>query len=186
MPRFFLTSRVAARSESEQEHPKIETASASLPAPAPAKPAMVEPIAPSRWKVQFTASAELRDKLDRLRSLMRSSVPDGDIAAIIRSSKGSKRSALGGRRPRRKASKRLIRRRRHAIFRLRLNVLFVRVININALSLRTTVGDVVNETGSSFTTTSPTAVEATMTLRTFPSYVDATMDISPSATTVGK
>jgi hypothetical protein len=33
--------------------------------------------------VQFTASAELHDKLERLRALMRSSVPDGDLAAII-------------------------------------------------------------------------------------------------------
>jgi hypothetical protein len=31
----------------------------------------------------FTASAELHDKLERLRALMRSSVPDGDLAAII-------------------------------------------------------------------------------------------------------
>jgi 5-methylcytosine-specific restriction endonuclease McrA len=51
--------------------------------PAPAKPASVEPLAPSRYKVQFTASAELRDKLERLRALMRSSVPDGDLGAII-------------------------------------------------------------------------------------------------------
>jgi hypothetical protein len=43
----------------------------------------VEPIAPARYKVQFTATAELRDKLERLRALMRSSVPDGDLAAII-------------------------------------------------------------------------------------------------------
>jgi hypothetical protein len=33
--------------------------------------------------VQFTASAELRDKLERLSALMRSEVPDGDLAAII-------------------------------------------------------------------------------------------------------
>ncbi len=56
------------------------------PAPAPPKPlrpAVVEPLAPSRYKVQFTASAELHDKLERLRALMRSSVPDGDLEAII-------------------------------------------------------------------------------------------------------
>ncbi len=50
---------------------------------APAPPATVQPLAPGRYKVQFTASAELRDKLERLRALMRSSVPDGDLAAII-------------------------------------------------------------------------------------------------------
>jgi hypothetical protein len=53
------------------------------PTSVPDKPARVEPIAPARYKIQFTASAELRDKLERLRALMRSSVPDGDIAAVI-------------------------------------------------------------------------------------------------------
>jgi hypothetical protein len=47
------------------------------------KPAVVEPLAPARFKIQFTASAELRDKLERLRVLMRSSVPDGDLATLI-------------------------------------------------------------------------------------------------------
>ena len=57
---------------------------ASPPAPAQSvKPAVVEPLAPARYKVQFTASAELHDKLGRLRALMRSSVPDGDLAMII-------------------------------------------------------------------------------------------------------
>ena len=54
-----------------------------LPAPARTTPAVVQPIAPARWKVQFTAGTELRDKLERLRALMRSSVPDGDLATII-------------------------------------------------------------------------------------------------------
>jgi hypothetical protein len=57
------------------------------PAPPPsgpaARPARVEPLAPGRYKVQFTASGELHDKLERLRALMRCSVPDGDLAAII-------------------------------------------------------------------------------------------------------
>jgi hypothetical protein len=52
-------------------------------APAPARPALVEPLAPAKYKIQFTASAELRDKLERLKALMRSSIPDGDLAAII-------------------------------------------------------------------------------------------------------
>jgi len=43
----------------------------------------VEPLSPGRYKVQFTASADLRDKLERLTALMRSSVPDGDLGAII-------------------------------------------------------------------------------------------------------
>ncbi len=52
------------------------------PAPAPvvpAKPAVVEPLAPARYKVQFTASAEFRDKIDRLSALM----PGADLASIM-------------------------------------------------------------------------------------------------------
>jgi 5-methylcytosine-specific restriction endonuclease McrA len=48
-----------------------------------ARPATVQPLAPARYKVEFTASAELHDKLQRLQALMRSSVPDGDLAKII-------------------------------------------------------------------------------------------------------
>ena len=48
-----------------------------------ARPATIEPTAPDRFKVQFTATAELREQLERLRDLMRSSVPDGDLAVII-------------------------------------------------------------------------------------------------------
>ena len=43
----------------------------------------MEPLAPTRYQVRFTASAELREKLERLQALMRSSVPDGDLARII-------------------------------------------------------------------------------------------------------
>jgi len=52
-------------------------------APAPARPALVEPLAPTRYQVRFTASGELRDKLERLQVLMRSSVPDADLARTI-------------------------------------------------------------------------------------------------------
>jgi hypothetical protein len=56
------------------------------PAPATVSPARrpsLEPLAPARFRVQFTASAELRDKLERLQALMRPSVPDGDLAKVI-------------------------------------------------------------------------------------------------------
>ena len=53
------------------------------PCPTPANADVVKPLAPARYKIQFTASAELKDKIHRLRALMRSSVPDGDLAAII-------------------------------------------------------------------------------------------------------
>jgi hypothetical protein len=53
------------------------------PVVGPARPAVVEPLAPARHLVRFTASDELREKLERLQALMRSSVPDGDLARLI-------------------------------------------------------------------------------------------------------
>jgi 5-methylcytosine-specific restriction endonuclease McrA len=71
---------------------------ARLCAFAPPRPPVVEPLAPARYKVQFTASAELRDKLERLQSLMRSSVPDGDLGAIIEQAVTEKLERLESRR----------------------------------------------------------------------------------------
>ncbi len=58
----------------------------------------VEPLAPASYKITFTASAELRDKLEKLRSLMRSSVPDGDLAALIEEAVTEKIEKLESRR----------------------------------------------------------------------------------------
>ena len=41
--------------------------------------AVVEPIAPSRYRIQFTAGAELHEKLERLLALM----PGSDLAAVV-------------------------------------------------------------------------------------------------------
>lgn len=60
-----------------------EGTSPPSPASPPPRPARVEPLAPARYRVQFTASAELRAKLERLQALMRSSVPDGDLATVV-------------------------------------------------------------------------------------------------------
>ena len=69
----------------------------STPAPIAAA-AVIEPIALSRYKVQFTASATLRDKLERLRALMRPTVPDGDLAAVIEEAITEKLQRLEARR----------------------------------------------------------------------------------------
>jgi len=45
--------------------------------------AVVEPIAPARYRVQFTASAELRDKLERAQALLRHNDPDCDLAEVV-------------------------------------------------------------------------------------------------------
>jgi hypothetical protein len=55
----------------------------SLPAATPPRLATVQPLAPTRYRIQFTASAGLHAKLERLQALTRSSVPDGDLATLI-------------------------------------------------------------------------------------------------------
>jgi hypothetical protein len=54
-----------------------QTGAAKAPYKAP------EPLSPARYKIQFTVSAEFRDKLERLRRLLRASIPDGDLAAVL-------------------------------------------------------------------------------------------------------
>jgi hypothetical protein len=49
----------------------------------PARPAVVIPLAPERYKVQFTMSREAHDKLRRAQDLLRHSIPTGDPAAIF-------------------------------------------------------------------------------------------------------
>ncbi len=62
-------------------------ASAPLLSPAPtprrARPAIVAPLAPERYKVQFTASAETYEKLKLAQALLRHQIPDGDLGAIV-------------------------------------------------------------------------------------------------------
>jgi hypothetical protein len=55
----------------------------SLPRPVSGPVPVVEPLSPERYKIQFTAGADLHDDLDRLRALLRSEIPDGDLAAIV-------------------------------------------------------------------------------------------------------
>ena len=53
----------------------------ALPPTRPA--ATVTPLAPERYKVQFTMSSETHDKLRRVQNLLRHSLPNGDPAAIL-------------------------------------------------------------------------------------------------------
>ena len=64
----------------------------------PLPPPVVQPLAPGRYKVQFTASAGLAEKLERLQALMRSQVPDGDLGAIIEAAVSEKLARLEARR----------------------------------------------------------------------------------------
>jgi len=73
----------------EVERPAVSGGSRQAP---------IQVIAPERYKVQFTASAELRDKLARLQALMHASVPDGDLAAIIEQAVSEKLERLEAKR----------------------------------------------------------------------------------------
>ncbi len=49
----------------------------------PTRPAVVAPLAPERYKIQFTASREMHDKLRRAQDLLRHTIPDGDISIVF-------------------------------------------------------------------------------------------------------
>ena len=68
------------------------------PPSVPVRPGSIEPLAPARYKIQFTASARLRDQLERLQVLMRTQVPDGDLAALIEAAVSEKVERLEAKR----------------------------------------------------------------------------------------
>ena len=72
----------------------LRTSPAPGARPAPVKSAIVEPLAPSRYRVQFTATAELHKKLERLSRLMHGA----DLAAIIEAAVTEKLGRLEARR----------------------------------------------------------------------------------------
>ncbi len=74
--------------------PAPDPASRRVPAP----PSLVQPLSPCRYKVQFTATAALHDRLERLRALLRTEVPDGDLAAIFETAVTEKLERLEARR----------------------------------------------------------------------------------------
>jgi 5-methylcytosine-specific restriction endonuclease McrA len=53
------------------------------PAPASPRPVVIKPLAPERYKVQFTVTHDTHEKLRRVQDLMRHIVPNGDLAAIF-------------------------------------------------------------------------------------------------------
>jgi hypothetical protein len=56
---------------------------ASPPAARPSDKPRIEPLSATRFKVQFTASGELKQKLDRARDLLSHANPSGDLAVIV-------------------------------------------------------------------------------------------------------
>jgi hypothetical protein len=69
---------VLLKTESVGAAPPVDARPAPPPPPAPPPAGVVQPLSPARYKVTFTASAEFRDKLERLQALMQE-----DLAAVI-------------------------------------------------------------------------------------------------------
>jgi 5-methylcytosine-specific restriction endonuclease McrA len=59
-----------------------ETARPSIASPATPRP-IVQPLAPERYRVQFTVGRQTQEKLRRLQDLLRREIPDGDAARIF-------------------------------------------------------------------------------------------------------
>jgi hypothetical protein len=91
--------RAVAREASAVPVSLASTPLASLPSVVSrVAPSVVQPLSPGRYKVQFTASAQFHDKLEKLRALMGSRAPDGDLAAIIEEAVTEKLERLEARR----------------------------------------------------------------------------------------
>jgi hypothetical protein len=79
------TPALADKSESKLVAPDSTTIPARTPRvalPPPRRP-VVAPLAPDRYLISFTASAQTRDKLRRAQELLRHSIPSGDPAEIV-------------------------------------------------------------------------------------------------------
>jgi len=79
-----VATATATATATAKEPPAAATAAEALFVPgAPPRPAAVVPLAPERYKVQFTASAATCDKLRRAQELLRHRMPNGDVAEIF-------------------------------------------------------------------------------------------------------
>jgi hypothetical protein len=83
-----LPARVSSRAQGAATSTAMAPDDAPIVVPAsttepPARPAVVAPLAPERYKVQFTVTRETYDKLRRLQDLLRHTIPNGDPAAIF-------------------------------------------------------------------------------------------------------
>jgi 5-methylcytosine-specific restriction endonuclease McrA len=71
------TAPAVQRLDPAQAAPVLPPVPCQAPAPA------VTPLAPERYRIQFTASAETHAKLRRAQDLLRHQIPDGDPSAVI-------------------------------------------------------------------------------------------------------
>lgn len=81
-----VTDPIICNGSVTTERPAEPPASRSAPATtatSPARSAVIAPLGSERYKVQFTMSGEMHDKLRRAQDLLRHGIPTGDPAAIF-------------------------------------------------------------------------------------------------------
>ena len=81
VPKPTPTSQAPLKAETPASHQCV--AAAQVVATPPARPPEVKPLAPERFKVQFTVGRDTYDKLRQVQDLLRHSIPNGDPAAIF-------------------------------------------------------------------------------------------------------
>ena len=77
------TPKLPPAAPQETEEPCISTSTDRLPHLPLARPAEVKPVAPERYKIQFTVSRETYEQLRRAQDLLRHAVPNGDPAIVF-------------------------------------------------------------------------------------------------------
>jgi hypothetical protein len=69
--------------EDDTTEPLLAAVSCPPPITPPAPRAVIAPLSPEAYKVQFTASPALRDKIREAQDLLRHQLPAGDLAPIL-------------------------------------------------------------------------------------------------------
>ena len=81
-----LPERTPHQPPSANHGDRVEFQAAPVLSAAPWSPSsrpVVEPLAPERYKVQFTVSTGTREKIRRVQDLIRHTIPNGDLSAIF-------------------------------------------------------------------------------------------------------
>ena len=174
-----------------QPIPGLASPNRSLVAGRP-RPHPLEPLSPGRYKIQFTASAAFRDKLERLAALMRSSGPDGDLAVIIEQAVTEKLERLEARRfakthaPTKGLSDSDTSSRPRATSRPRSGGPSTSETRAGAATSTTRTDDAPRPTGSSSTTGAHSATAESTRWRTSRSCAEPTTTRWPRSTTAGR
>ena len=66
-----------------REERTLESSTRAIPVPVTARASEIKPLAPERYKVQCTVPRETYEKLRRVQDLLRHTIPDGDLPAIL-------------------------------------------------------------------------------------------------------